>query len=155
MVVQDRYESIYTTPTDIMTRGKHMAASQWIIDKQLIYLQLPTEVDTHELLFEIQNMAALLSEGDPPVTVVIYADENVRLPTTISDLRNSMSWSDHPHLGSVIVYGDNRLFSFMGSVLANLAGMHITFADNLLDVLDVLRELDLDVDAINSHMLLQ
>lgn len=128
-----------------------MPIARWALEKRVIYFPIPTSPDIALVKSESSHIIALLDEGIPPVAIIIRVHENIKIPGSILNIQNAITWPQHPHVGPIIMYGNNRMFRFVGKVLAGLTRLNVAFVDTLPQVVAVLHEQlpDLNFDALD------
>lgn len=128
-----------------------MYLTHWALDKRVIFFPVPSHPDFELVKKESSHISALLDEGIPPVVLLVDASKGVRIPASVMRIRSVIDWPYHPNLGCVIMYGDNRLFHFVGMVLGRITQMNFHVANTLPDALTILQhELpNIDTRALN------
>jgi hypothetical protein len=116
--------------------------SSWLIEKQVIIAYVIGDITVEEMQAADGEVAARLSEGEPPVHILADIKEMGRFPFDLIGLRKTTNYLKHPNLGHIAVYGASRMASSFAQMLMSLAGVKTRFVRDYTDALNYLAQHD-------------
>jgi hypothetical protein len=117
---------------------------EWNIPSHVLLLHVSGDVSVEDLGKFNHDMNHYLDEGISCVHLVSIGDNIRRVPTNLMQIKENLSYLQHPKMGWTIIVQEkpNPLTGFIVSVAAQATGMKMHQAKNLEESLTVLNRLD-------------
>lgn len=118
----------------------------WLVKNQVIFLWVSGDIsgDVSAAFFEQMNakVVELLRAGEPPVHVLIDAQELGKFPFDLLSGRHLATYLEEPNLGLITMYGASRLASSFGQLLTSIAGVQMHLMRDYAHAIHVLAAKD-------------
>ena len=121
-----------------------MKMVSWHVENKIILVVNNHELSIEELKQVDTDITQMLDAGNAPVHI-IYKAGNFKTPTDISQVRNSLTFLQHPAIGWIVTVNTNRLINFISLVVTNLSKINLKTASDITEAESILAKIDASI----------
>jgi hypothetical protein len=114
----------------------------WSHNQQLLITRAYGNVSVQEAVEMSAVATQRLQEGKPPIHFLVDITDIQKFPTNILQLKNTVGHLRHPHMGWLVVVGNNSLLNTLGTIISQLLGTNFRTFRTRKNALDFLEQVD-------------
>lgn len=120
----------------------------WLIDTRVITCRFFGDIVEADGIDMLKALARMIDAGTAPVFVVIDTLEITRVPKSLIPLVQAISevQLDKSKLSYLLVLSNNPLHSFIGTIAAKFAGIHLRLLSDMNSAIDFIRTHDVGLN---------
>ncbi|MFN8527326.1 MAG: hypothetical protein U0670_01800 [Anaerolineae bacterium] len=120
----------------------------WLINTRVISCRFFGDIVEADGIDLLKEMARMIDAGTAPVFVVIDALEITRVPKSLIPLVQAITelQLDKAKLRYLLVLSNNPLHSFIGTIAAKFAGIHLRLLTDMNSAIDFIRTHDAELN---------
>jgi hypothetical protein len=115
---------------------------QWHKAPRILVSRFSGHITLEEVAQANRDTITLLQSGQPPVHLIVFVDEMLSGPIQVKTLVEHTTFLKEPQLGWMVQVSNNKMWSFLASIVSQLAFKRIRTAANLDQALVALHHLD-------------
>lgn len=96
------------------------------------------------------ELVSLLEEGTAPVHILLDASHITNIPHDFVKLKSGQTYIGHANLGWLVMFGADRMMSFLASLILQMTRSRIRFCHTEAEALAFLQELEPELISDNS-----